>query len=1238
MAKAKPQPISFTRIVSGIADYDKESVQTDGVAMIRQIDYRSNPRKWTLLPRTVKESGSVITGLPLWGDRIDTDAYIVDDAGSIYKRTSAGTTTLQRAVSSSHGNGIKFFGEDSFLYYPSDKVIGRYGRIGSSPSWTDDFLGAQGGVPTNTASLDLESSSSRYATAADSATTSITGDLAIEVNFMPESLPTTGAEMVLLSKWNENSNKRSYKLSIYAVSGYFGDGSDGTLTISSDTTEAPIDSACSGTSGTNSLTATNASFAANQIVLIMQMTGASAGTWQRNKIASYTAGTITLENNLNFSYTTGAQVRVLKQYTTVTINSAKTYTVKAWNGTVGGILAWIANVSSAITGTITASGSNGTSGGDGVAGATGGGFRGGSGKHSNPSTANSGEGTTGASVAQTAANGNGGGGGATSGPSAGCGGGGGGNGGTGGGGSGQGTGGTGGGTSGTNDLTTMTMGGGGGGGANDGSEGGNPIGSGGSGGGIIFLTSVDITVHASTGNVTANGGNGGNAASNPGEGSAGGAGAGGSILFKVQTATLNTTRVTATGGTGGINTNTSTQYGGNGGTGRVHIDYLTSYTGTTSPTIDAAQDNSLVTTTTYQLQLQLSNDGTAEETLSKNLSSIATSIWGHYAISWDASDHQAEFFENGVSLGSATGAFTSLNDNTSLMAIGASFNSSGSAENFADGLFDDVRLWGAERTAAQILGNKETELVGTEVGLNGYWQLDSSTSDSTANSNNLTLVNSPVYSSTVAFVGATTRLDIDQQDTNTGDTYAVPQAIDEGASHRQTFVPAKDPQKSIGIYISDTGDDSDWTIYVHDAQNRLIASKTLTHAQLTTGHNEFVFDNVWRPILGATYHFHVVASTSTGTPLLVSDSSNNLETGQFNSYYQFLVEDIYHPAEQILNMLAIGNERYLAVWDASSYNPHRLTFPSGWRVRCISQWREYWAIGCWKGSAVTDYDEGIIFFWDGISTTYNFFIKVPEGAINAMLGAQGTLYIVAGYQGDILEYNGGDKAVKVKRLPKITPDKYIEVLPGAMTMWRTLVHIGAGVTNSTDVEQGAYSWGSLNRNYVDSLSFDYKISTGTTQSTSMKIGLLMPVQTKLLMGWKDNVSYGLDVVDPAGSVYPSGSIEWLISDDGGIWKEKKPDTIRADFDTLISGHSVGIQYKLNRASDWSTEETASYDSDPEGQENEVLRVQPNIDDLGSQVRHREYQVRLNLATSNSTSPGALGVTIMEDLLTDEEFV
>jgi hypothetical protein len=273
---------------------------------------------------------------------------------------------------------------------------------------------------------------------------------------------------------------------------------------------------------------------------------------------------------------------------------------------------------------------------------------------------------------------------------------------------------------------------------------------------------------------------------------------------------------------------------------------------------------------------------------------------------------------------------------------------------------------------------------------------------------------------------------------------------------------------------------------------------------------------------------------------------------------------------------------------------------------------------------VESYDDAKIFFWDGVSETYNFFIDVPEGAINAMKGSQGTLSIIAGYKGDLLEYSGGDKAIKVKRLPKLESDKKIEVLPGAMTMWQTLLRIGAGVTDSSAVEQGVYTWGSLTVSYPPSLSYDYTISTGNSESSDIKIGMVIPVEKKLLIGWKDNVSYGVDSVDIEGDPYATGSVEFVIKDEEAVWKEKLVTVIRADFEELNSGESVGVQYKLDRDATWSIGET----------ENTADAVE-----LRHQVtksRHREYQVRLNMATSTTTSPAVLGVTVNENILENEK--
>lgn len=344
----------------------------------------------------------------------------------------------------------------------------------------------------------------------------------------------------------------------------FGDGSDGAYSSAGNATDAPVDSSCSGTAGATSLSATNASFAAGKPILIHQSRGTGAGAWELNYISGYTAGTIKTRFALTNTYTDSgasqAQVIQLKQYSSFTQNSGHTLTAKAWDGNVGGIIAFLCNGATTITGTLSVAG-KGFLGTGAVAG--------------KPGT--QGEGTDGAGgTASSNPNGNGGGGGGDGGGSVNGGGGGGGNGAAGSNGGGSIA--NGGSTSGVAALTSMTFGGGGG----EGSDG-TVVGAGNQGGGIIVLISRTITITGAVGAYGIDGGSGG-------AGAGGGGGAGGSCLIKAQTATLGSSLIAASGGSGGSGT---TGAGGSGGNGRIHLDYLTSYTGTTTPTIDVTQDLTL---------------------------------------------------------------------------------------------------------------------------------------------------------------------------------------------------------------------------------------------------------------------------------------------------------------------------------------------------------------------------------------------------------------------------------------------------------------------------------------------------------------------------------------------------------------------------------------------------------------------------------------------------------------------
>lgn len=338
----------------------------------------------------------------------------------------------------------------------------------------------------------------------------------------------------------------------------FGNGSDGDLVISSNTTFSTATSGCSGTSGTTSLTLSTAStFANGDLVLIIQTRGTrSDPNWELNKIASGGGGTsLTMAYDLTRNYvdsgSSQAQILKLSQYSSVTVNSGITWTAPAWDQSTGGIIAFLCNGDVTITGTISTVSKGYLGGAAGNSGDNSGYCGEGSGLASTINTADpdgSGGGKSGATSA--------GGGHATTKSFS----------------SAIGT------ADGTASLTQFYLGAGGGGG----SSGSAGNGAGGRGAGSVMIFGKTITV---TGAITGTGDQGGSTVSQR----AGSGGSGGACLFKGEDIVLGTTKVVFNYGPKGTG-NEANSNNTDGSVGRIHADYSKSFSGTTTPTIDATQD------------------------------------------------------------------------------------------------------------------------------------------------------------------------------------------------------------------------------------------------------------------------------------------------------------------------------------------------------------------------------------------------------------------------------------------------------------------------------------------------------------------------------------------------------------------------------------------------------------------------------------------------------------------------
>lgn len=1149
-------------LTGGISTISQKLGPPNSFAWGRSIDFRSDSAQQTTYPKTVKISGSVVTDLPMFADiahnataleqnQINT-LFFHGNSGNIYAVDTNDVVTKEYTVPDSSGNGIVFFSETNQVYIPTNSSITR--RDMATGNYYNNFLETSGGAPTNLDALLLVAASSQSATRASTSSLQLAGNMTLEAYLKPTSLPTGTNKMSIISKWDESGSKLGYKLDIITTFNAFGSGTDSSLTISSNTTQAPIDSTCSGTAGTNTLSATNASFAAGQVVLIHQTQGTNAGQKEEGTITAYTTGTITLNDNLGGSYTTGAQVIVIPQYTNITINAGFTWTAKAWNGTTGGILVGKAN------GTLT---NNST----GFISANICGFRQANGPTGHNAGAQ-GESYLGAGSVSTSANGNGGGGGQANSDNSAP-----------GGGGGYGTtgatgpnqvgslAGTGGSTTGATDLSTIFLGGAGGrAGATSQNNDRTPTGH---GGGAIYLAAATFV---NNGTITSNGGQGTVAATSNQSGSGGGSG--GAIQLFCQTSS-GSGSITASGGAGGVHSDSNPD-GGAGGVGIVHVSYFTSNSLTSTPTLTTTQDSSLGLANGYALRLYISSDGSTFETYTQNIASFI-GVYKFYSVSWQASTSTAIFYENAQAIGTKMGVKTSINQNAAIFGIGCYVNSGSTKTGFYDGLIDDVRIWSSVRTSAQIANYYNQILSGAEANLVAYYPFDGVLTDVQTSANNtLTGNNTPTYSSDVAFKGVTTRGDEDVFLNTNGNTYTLLTSLSEATANKIPFIPTKEPFKSLALNINTAGT-GNWTVTVHDELNNVVATMTVLHADIQTGIFEFKFVGTERIVLNASYHIHVFDTTGDGK--VVTGTASQLGTAYLKTYFQILVNDIYHQAVQFQNFACIANERYLAVLQAGNvYNPARLIFPSGYRIRSLAFWQQYLVIGMWFGNNMTDTDNGKVFFWDGQSDTYIDDLDIPQGGVNAMLGTQGGLLISAGYKGAMLEYTGYPSSFRYTartsanlafRLPNVAQGDTVEIAPGALTMWNAMNRIGVSLnTNSSTIHQGIYTYGQYVDNDPMSVGFDYPLSIGDNMNNTVKIGCLFTRNAKLYAGFQNSNTFGIDVVSENAAPYPTGTLEYLITDLGTVAAKKLPFIFRRDFLPLTAGQSVSLKYKPNRASNW----------------------------------------------------------------------
>jgi len=489
---------------------------------------------------------------------------------------------------------------------------------------------------------------------------------------------------------------------------------------------------------------------------------------------------------------------------------------------------------------------------------------------------------------------------------------------------------------------------------------------------------------------------------------------------------------------------------------------------------------------------------------------------------------------------------------------------------------------------------------------------------------------------------------VDEDAVRTGGalTYALPDTITENATNMCEFLSDIEPLMKIRVLVA-VGGTGDWTLTLHDDANNELATSTVVAASITDATAlDFEFSSQVRLYVkpsARTYHFHLTTTVEDGTVTVAT--TNDLNTADFSIYADRLIStnNGLHPIEQFLQYVCIGNGRYLSVWEPLSGTPsnlewdrHRLDFGPGFEVCGLSITDEYLVIACEKRStdADRDFQQGRLYFWDGLSETFNFFIEINEGAPEGLYTYQNVVYMII--NGALYVWAGGKSLIKLRTLLNTDSEftsisDSTRVYPNVMGVRRNILVFGyPSITASQTMEHGVFSYGMVDKDFPASFGYNYVISTGTRLydgSNALRIGCVRSFGDTLYISWRDDSQeagfrYGLDVVNNSSSPVASGTWESRIFDATTVFKQKMASDLKLTCDTLPANVTLSMKYKVDRGS-WT------YPA--EG----VLTAGSTyaVADVGK--RFHEIQIGFDWA---STAPTPFTVTSMSldvDLLTNE---
>lgn len=254
-----------------------------------------------------------------------------------------------------------------------------------------------------------------------------------------------------------------------------------------------------------------------------------------------------------------------------------------------------------------------------------------------------------------------------------------------------------------------------------------------------------------------------------------------------------------------------------------------------------------------------------------------------------------------------------------------------------------------------------------------------------------------------------------------------------------------------------------------------------------------------------------------------------------------------------------------------------LDLPEDYKIKCLTELGNNLMIGTWQGTNIYDLKIADIFPWDRSATTFGQPVNIVENGVNAMLTIGSSMYVMAGVEGKIYKSNGVN-AWTIAQIPQsianITNGKYLEPYPGAIINFKGRPFFGI---SSADVADGMGVYSLMETSKGTILNFEHSISTEVMGSANPTVigALLSASRDKLLVGFRDNATYRIDIIDTASYLHTTAYTKaYFDSPLYNVGTLLNPRTFtQLDFQLakeLAANEGIKIRYRVNLTDSFTT--------------------------------------------------------------------